>query len=189
MPQPPSRDFIVCFRSYVRADTASRIVHDALNGLDGPPAGSWQVVPRRNAAYRLPSDFALVRLQLRRPHRRRALRALRRHSAVRLLSPERRYGPEEPLSRRRPQSLAEDLAEDLAEEEGRAAKRGRMDGCDEAGGGSCASVPIACIARRRALECSRPRKREPPATSLALRARAAGATARVFARAGRAAAR
>ena len=68
---PAQRDFVVCFHEYVRVDAARRILADALRGVDG-----WRVLPRRNAAYRLPSDFALVRLELRRPHRRRAMRAL-----------------------------------------------------------------------------------------------------------------
>ena len=100
------QDFIVCFTSYVRADRAHRIVHDALRGQHGAPAGWWRVLPRRGPAYRLPSDFAVVRLQgLRRAQRRRALRALRRHSSVRLLSPERRYGPAEPKLSKHLQSL------------------------------------------------------------------------------------
>ena len=100
--------FIVSFTSYLRPDRAHQIVHDALHGQRGcTTAGSWRVLPRRNAAYRLPSDFALVRLHLTRAHRRRALRALRRHSSVRLLSPERRYGAAEPMPSKHLQSYAE----------------------------------------------------------------------------------
>ena len=92
--EPRGDDYIVSFKSYLRPDRAHQIVHDALHGQRGcAAAGAWRVLRRHNAAYRLPSDFALVRLQLTRAHRRRALRALRRHSSVRLISPERRYGP------------------------------------------------------------------------------------------------
>jgi hypothetical protein len=105
---PSMNDFIVSFTSYLRPDRAHQIVHDALHGQRGcTTAGSWRVLPRRNAAYRLPSDFALVRLHLTRAHRRRALRALRRHSSVRLLSPERRYGAAEPMPSKHLQSYAE----------------------------------------------------------------------------------
>ena len=106
--EPRGDDFIVSFKSYLRPDRAHQIVHDALHGQPGcATSGSWRVLPRRNAAYRLPSDFALVRLQLTRAHRRRALRALRRHSSVRLLSPERRYASGEPMPSKRLQSHAE----------------------------------------------------------------------------------
>ena len=106
--EPRGDDYIVSFKSYLRPDRAHQIVHDALHGQRGcATAGAWRVLPRHNAAYRLPSDFALVRLQLTRAHRRRALRALRRHSSVRLISPERRYGPSEPMPSKGLQSHAE----------------------------------------------------------------------------------
>ena len=106
--EPRGDDYIVSFKSYLRPDRAHQIVRDALHGQRGcATAGAWRVLPRYNAAYRLPSDFALVRLQLTRAHRRRALRALRRHSSVRLISPERRYGPSEPMPSKGLQSHAE----------------------------------------------------------------------------------
>ena len=106
--EPRGDDYIVSFKSYLRPDRAHQIVRDALHGQRGcATAGAWRVLPRHNAAYRLPSDFALVRLQLTRAHRRRALRALRRHSSVRLISPERRYGPSEPMPSKGLQSHAE----------------------------------------------------------------------------------
>ena len=60
--EPRGDDYIVSFKSYLRPDRAHQIVRDALHGQRGcATAGAWRVLPRYNAAYRLPSDFALVR--------------------------------------------------------------------------------------------------------------------------------
>lgn len=82
---------IVSFNARHHHADASKIVDEALSGLDGVP-GWWATVPRRNAASHLPSNFAIVTLRLTLPlQRMHALRALTRHAAVQSLAPERRY--------------------------------------------------------------------------------------------------
>lgn len=96
-------DVIVLFHSYVRSKTARMIVSAALGGV----SDRWSIVRRRNAAARLPSDFALLRLgstdspyseQAR--SRERVLAALQRHSAVRMTAPQRRYDAPDTSGRR-----------------------------------------------------------------------------------------
>ena len=82
---------IVTFTSRLYHDDARKVIAQALANVDAGGMRSWWTVVRRdNPGGSMDSDFALLRLRLTLPlQRTRALDALRRHSAVSLLSPER----------------------------------------------------------------------------------------------------
>ncbi|KAL1514985.1 hypothetical protein AB1Y20_004060 [Prymnesium parvum] len=80
-------DLIVMFREFHRPRAVRTILHEALGGVGG---SKFTLVRRHNAAARLPTDFALVRLASTR-ERTRAMRALHLHHAVRMAAPERQY--------------------------------------------------------------------------------------------------
>ena len=77
----------------VRQDAAGASVAAAAEHMPTAPSRrAWWTVVRRPRVSDRPSDFALLTLRLTHPlQRTRALRALRRHPAVRAFAPERRY--------------------------------------------------------------------------------------------------
>ena len=83
---------IVCFTRYASASAAARILRSALG-----PSSDWRVLKRKNPAFALPSDFAVVVLSGAPSRRAAALVDLREHAAVRWVGPDAPMGPRTPL--------------------------------------------------------------------------------------------
>lgn len=69
-------EFIITFNGYYLSSARSRFITSALRDAD---ADSWDILPRTNPAYALPSDFEVLKI---RNHTRKGVSALEDHPAV-----------------------------------------------------------------------------------------------------------